>query len=115
MKRRMSALALNIIQGKTRRYWPHWPGDWRAAGGGWLMNQYRADIRANQVDATLLRARHQADAAPCGQPLCANVEMRGVGVGDRQQYRRVLPRALPASAGETAASLATDASGRRYC
>ncbi|MDR1075905.1 MAG: relaxation protein [Xanthomonadaceae bacterium] len=67
------------------------------AGGGWLMGQYRADIATHQIQADLLRAYNQADVVLCGRQLCANVDMRGTGAGDHQQYRMVLPRASAGS------------------
>jgi exonuclease VII large subunit len=62
------------------------------AGGGWLLFHYRADIHRHQISANLLRAYDQADVVLCGDALCANVELRGAGAGDRGQYRLVLPR-----------------------
>ncbi|MFC6839701.1 relaxation protein [Xanthomonas theicola] len=62
------------------------------AGGGWLLVQYRQDIRDNQLRAQLLRAYNQADMTLCKDRLCANVESNGAVYGDRRQYRLVRPR-----------------------
>ncbi|MEA9566824.1 MULTISPECIES: relaxation protein [unclassified Xanthomonas] len=62
------------------------------AGGGWLLTQYRDEIRHNQLRAELLRAYNAADVTLCDGRLCANVETKGATYGDRRQYRPVRPR-----------------------
>ncbi|UNU10682.1 relaxation protein [Xanthomonas translucens] len=62
------------------------------AGGGWLLMQYRQDIRDNQLRAELLRAYNAADVTLCEGRLCANTETQGPAYGDRRQYRLVRSR-----------------------
>jgi hypothetical protein len=59
------------------------------ASGGWLLVQYRHDIRDNQLRAKLLRAYNEADVTLCNGRLCANVASNGAVYGDRRQYRLV--------------------------
>ena len=62
-------------------------------GGGWLLTQYRQEIGDNQqLRAEPLRAYNAADVTLCGGRLCANVEIKSAGLGDRRQYRLVKPR-----------------------
>ncbi|CCG38402.1 relaxation protein [Xanthomonas citri pv. mangiferaeindicae] len=61
-------------------------------GGGWLLGQYRQQIRDTQLRAELLRAYNAADVTLCGGQLCANVDTKGAAYGDRRQYRLVKPR-----------------------
>ncbi|WP_166749131.1 relaxation protein [Xanthomonas cannabis] len=61
-------------------------------GGGWLLSQYRQEIRDNQLRAELLRAYNAADVVLCGDRLCANVETKGAAYGDRRQYRPIKAR-----------------------
>ncbi|SMQ98255.1 relaxation protein [Xanthomonas fragariae] len=68
-------------------------------GGGWLLTQYRQEIRDNQLRAELLRAYNAADVTLCGGRLCANVEIKSAGFGDRRQYRLVKPRKCRAAPG----------------
>lgn len=63
------------------------------AGTIWLGGRYRAEIERNQIQAELLRAYNRADVVLCGkEQLCANVDMRGSGTGEKGRYRRVRPR-----------------------
>lgn len=62
------------------------------AGGGWLLMQYRQEIRDNQLRAELLRAYNAADVTLCEGRLCANTETQGPTYGDRRQYRLVRSR-----------------------
>lgn len=61
-------------------------------GGGWLLWQYRADIRDNQIAADLLRAYDRADVQLCAGRLCANMDTEGKTYGDKGQYRVVRSR-----------------------
>ncbi|MCC8554375.1 relaxation protein [Xanthomonas cerealis pv. cerealis] len=62
------------------------------AGGGWLLMQYRQDIRDNQLRAELLRAYNAADVTLCESRLCANIKTQGPAYGDHSQYQLVRSR-----------------------
>ncbi len=65
------------------------------AGGIWLSAHYYGIIRENQVAADLLKAYNTADVILCGKnrdQLCANVDRKSTGYGDKGQYLPIEPR-----------------------
>lgn len=61
-------------------------------GGIWLSMHYSGVIRDNQVAADKLRAINSADVILCGSRLCANIERKAQGYGDKGQYAVVQQR-----------------------
>lgn len=61
-------------------------------GGAWLSSYYVGVIRQNQISADLMRVYNNADVAPCGDQLCANVDRAAPRYGDKGQYMRVKAR-----------------------
>ncbi|MFZ5656509.1 MAG: hypothetical protein ACOY37_05555 [Pseudomonadota bacterium] len=63
-------------------------------GAAYAVMHSRAQVERHRIEAALLRAYNEADVTLCGERLCANVDPRARGVGERGQYRPVKPRAL---------------------
>ncbi len=61
-------------------------------GAAYAVAHARSQVQRHHVEAALLRAYNQADVTLCDGRLCANVDMRGRGVGAQEQYRPVQPR-----------------------
>jgi hypothetical protein len=57
----------------------------------WSWQTGREALR-NRVEADLGSRLGRADIVKCGSGLCANVDARGRGLGDRHQYRPIKPR-----------------------
>lgn len=62
------------------------------AGGAWLSMHYAEVIRDNQIAADKLKAINASDVILCGGRLCANVDRKAPGYGDKGQYAVVRPR-----------------------
>ncbi|MEH6415828.1 hypothetical protein [Pseudomonas sp. CGJS7] len=61
-------------------------------GAIWLSMHYAGVIRDNQIAADKLKAINGADLILCGERLCANIDRKAQGVGDKGQYAPVLQR-----------------------
>lgn len=61
-------------------------------GGAWLTAHYVDVIRDHQIDADKLKALNNADVMLCGDRLCANIDRKAKGYGDRSQYAPVKQR-----------------------
>jgi DNA repair exonuclease SbcCD ATPase subunit len=62
------------------------------AGGAWLSTHYAGMIRDNQIAADKLKAINSADLTLCGGRLCANIDRKAQGYGDKSQYLPVQQR-----------------------
>jgi hypothetical protein len=61
-------------------------------GGAALSKHYYDKIEENRVSAELLQLYNRADVVPCGEQLCANVDVKGQRYGDKnRQYLPVKP------------------------
>lgn len=56
------------------------------AGGLWLSTHYANIIRDNQLSAETVQAYNAADLVPCGEGLCANVDIKGQRYGKYGEY-----------------------------
>ncbi|MGO1070094.1 relaxation protein [Lysobacter sp. CA199] len=61
-------------------------------GAIWLSMHYIGVIRDNQVAADKLKAINSADLILCGDRLCANIDRKAQGYGDKGQYAPVQRR-----------------------
>ncbi|MGH8080407.1 MAG: relaxation protein, partial [Lysobacter sp.] len=61
-------------------------------GGIWLSTHYVGVIRDNQIAADKLKVINNADVVVCGERLCANIDRKGQGVGDKGQYLPIQTR-----------------------
>jgi len=62
------------------------------AGGVWLAMHYASVIRENQISADLLKAYNSADVVPCGNRLCASVDLKGQRYGNNGEYLPIRSR-----------------------